>query len=227
MTDKKGCVLAVVAHPDDEVLGAGGTLARLSAEGREVHIVFLANGVSARGDDKPAAERRAKAARLAASLLGAREPKFLGFPDNRLDTLDLLDIARALEQVIKKVAPSTIYTHHAGDLNIDHVLCHRAVLTACRPLPGSTVRRIYAMEVPSSTEWTSPQLTNAFMPTRFVDISATQELKRRALEAYGEEMRAFPHPRSFGAVNALAAWRGASAGLLSAEAFVVVREIEH
>jgi LmbE family N-acetylglucosaminyl deacetylase len=227
MTNKKGCVLAIVAHPDDEVLGAGGTLARHGAEGSEVHIVFLADGVSARGDDKPAVERRAKAARLAASLLGAREPEFLGFPDNRLDALDLLDITRALEQVVKKVEPNTIYTHHAGDLNIDHTLCHRAVLTACRPLLGSTVRHIYAMEVPSSTEWASPHLADAFMPTRFVDISATQEIKRRALEAYGEEMRAFPHPRSLEAVNALAVWRGASVGLISAEAFMVVREIEH
>lgn len=227
MTDKKGRVLAIVAHPDDEILGAGGTLARHAAEGSEVHIAFLADGVGARGDDKLAADRRAKAARLAASLLGAREPEFLGFPDNRLDALDLLDITRALEQILKKVAPSKIYTHHAGDLNIDHALCHRAVLTACRPLPGSTVRRIYAMEVPSSTEWASPQLGDAFMPTRFVDISATQAIKRRALEAYSEEMRAFPHPRSFEAVNALAAWRGASAGLRCAEAFMVVREIEH
>ena len=209
------------------ILGAGGTLARHAAEGSEVHIAFLADGVGARGDDKLAADRRAKAARLAASLLGAREPEFLGFPDNRLDALDLLDITRALEQILKKVAPSKIYTHHAGDLNIDHALCHRAVLTACRPLPGSTVRRIYAMEVPSSTEWASPQLGDAFMPTRFVDISATQAIKRRALEAYSEEMRAFPHPRSFEAVNALAAWRGASAGLRCAEAFMVVREIEH
>src|SRR4029078_10755833 len=138
MTGQRSCVLAVVAHPDDEVLGAGGTLARHRAEGSEGHIVFLADGRGAPGNGKPAAERRAKAARLAASLLGAREPKFLGFPDNRLDSLDLLDSVRALEQVINEVAPSTIYTHHASDLNIDHVLCHRAVLTVCRPLPGST-----------------------------------------------------------------------------------------
>jgi N-acetylglucosamine malate deacetylase 1 len=220
-------ILAIVAHPDDEVLGAGGTLARHTANGDEVHIVFLADGVGARGQDRAAAEQRAKGACFAASILGAREPEFLGFPDNRLDQLDLLDIVQAIERVIRKIAPHTIYTHHAGDLNVDHVLCHRAVLTASRPLPGSSVRRIYAMEIPSSTEWASSNLADAFMPTRFVDISATQEIKRRALEAYGEEMRAFPHPRSFEAVNALAVWRGASAGLLSAEAFVVVREIEH
>jgi LmbE family N-acetylglucosaminyl deacetylase len=226
MNKPPSCIVAVVAHPDDEVLGAGGTLARHAANGDQVHIVFLADGVGARGGKKAAVERRAKAARLAASLLGAREPQFLGFSDNRLDRVDLLDITQAIERVIKEIAPSTIYTHHAGDLNIDHVLCHRAVLTACRPMAGSKVRRIYAMEVPSSTEWSSPNPASAFVPTRFVDISAAQEAKRHALEAYAEEMRAFPHPRSFEAIEALAAWRGASAGLHAAEAFVVMRDIE-
>ena len=226
MNNPRSCILAVVAHPDDEVLGAGGTLARHAASGDEVHIVFLTDGVGARGNDRAAVERRAKAARLAASLLGACEPQFLGYPDNRLDRVDLLDITQAIEQVIKEIAPSTIYTHHAGDLNIDHVLCHRAVLTACRPMAGSKVRRIYAMEVPSSTEWSSPYSASAFVPTHFVDISATQEAKRRALEAYAEEMRAFPHPRSFEAIDALATWRGASAGLHVAEAFMVLREID-
>jgi LmbE family N-acetylglucosaminyl deacetylase len=219
-------ILAIVAHPDDEVLGAGGTLARHAANGDEVHIAFLTDGVGARGDNAAAAKRRANAARKAASLLGAKEPRFLGFPDNRLDRVDLLDIAQALERVIAEVRPTTIYTNHAGDLNIDHVLCHRAVLTACRPLPGATVRRIYAMEVPSSTEWSSPRATDAFLPTRFVDISDVQETKRKALAAYGEEMREFPHPRSFEAIEALAKWRGATAGLAAAEAFMVLREIE-
>ena len=219
-------VLAIVAHPDDEVLGAGGTLARHAASGDEVHIVFLADGVGARGNDKPAADRRAKAARLAASLLGAREPEFLGFPDNRLDQVDLLDIVQAVEGVVAKIAPHTIYTHHAGDLNIDHGLCHRAVLTACRPLPGSTVRRIYAMEVPSSTEWSPPSPVSTFVATCFVDITEMQKTKRRALEAYAEELRVFPHPRSIEAIDALATWRGSSAGLRAAEAFMVVREIK-
>src|SRR5215469_11970846 len=140
-------VLAMVAHPDDEVLGAGGTLARHAAAG---------DGVSARGDNSAAAKRRAKAAHKAASQLGAREPRFLGFRDNRLDSTDLLDVTQAIENIIAAVKPTVVYTHHAGDLNIDHVICHRAVLTACRPLPGCAIRRIYAMEVPSSTEWSAP-----------------------------------------------------------------------
>ena len=218
-------VLAMVAHPDDEVLGAGATLARHARHGDEVQIVFLADGVSARGADPAAVQRRTAAAKNAAALLGAREPRFLGFPDNRLDTLALLDVIKAVEAIVGDVGPHTIYTHHAGDLNVDHALCHRAVMTACRPLPGSMVRRILAMEVASSTEW-SGQSSGTFVPSRFVDISATRDAKRRALAAYAEEMRPFPHSRSNEAIAALEHWRGASAGLTCAEAFMVLRDIE-
>jgi LmbE family N-acetylglucosaminyl deacetylase len=219
-------VLAIVAHPDDEVLGAGGTLARHAASGDQVQLLFLADGTGSRGEDLRAVGRRARAARAAAAALGASEPTFLKFPDNRLDQIDLLDIIKAIEPVIEKFAPETLYTHHAGDLNIDHVICHRAVLTVCRPMFRSSVRRIYGMEIPSSTEWGPRDVASAFLPTRFVDISTTAGAKRRALEAYAEEMRPFPHPRSFEAIEALAAWRGASAGLTAAEAFTVIREIE-
>jgi N-acetylglucosamine malate deacetylase 1 len=219
-------VLGIVAHPDDETLGAGGTLARHAARGDQVHLLFLADGTGSRGADERTVARRAQAARSAALALGVCEPSFLQFPDNRLDQIDLLEIIQAIEPVIENVAPRTIYTHHVGDLNIDHVLCHRAVLTACRPVSGSSVRRIYGMEIPSSTEWSSPNAASTFLPTRFVDIYATAGAKRRALEAYAEEMRPFPHPRSLEAIDSLAAWRGASAGLKAAEAFTVIREID-
>jgi LmbE family N-acetylglucosaminyl deacetylase len=226
MNSSPETVLAMVAHPDDEVIGAGGTLARHAAAGDAVYIAFLTDGVGSRGDDSAAAKRRAEAARHAASLLGAKEPLFLGFLDNRLDGADLLGITQAIEGVIAAVKPTTVYTHHAGDLNIDHVICQRAVLTACRPLPGSAIRRIYAMEVQSSTEWSAPVQDNAFVPSRFVDISALQKIKRAALEAYREEMRPFPHARSVEAIEALATWRGAGAGLKAAEAFMVMRDVE-
>jgi LmbE family N-acetylglucosaminyl deacetylase len=218
-------VLAIVAHPDDEVIGAGGTLARHARLADEVHIAFLTDGVSARGSDNAAAGRRAVAAKQAANALGAHASHFLGFPDNRLDTIALLDVVKAVETIVSEMRPHTVYTHHNGDLNIDHVLCHRAVMTACRPIPGSTVRRIFAIEVVSSTEW-APQTSGLFSPTRFVDISATRMVKRRALEAYAEEMRSFPHPRSYESIATLEQWRGASAGLSCAEAFVVLRDIE-
>jgi LmbE family N-acetylglucosaminyl deacetylase len=219
-------VLVIVAHPDDEVLGAGGTIARHAANGDEVHVAFLTDGVSARGHEAEKAQRRDAAAREVASILGTLPPRFLAFPDNRLDGVQLLDIVQAIERIVTETSPLVVYTHHAGDLNIDHRICQRAVLTACRPLPNSTVRRIYAMEVASSTEWMPPQETTAFVPTRFVDISLTWEKKSRALKAYAEEMRPFPHPRSHQSIEALARWRGASAGLHAAEAFVTIRDIE-
>jgi N-acetylglucosamine malate deacetylase 1 len=218
-------VLAMVAHPDDEVLGAGGTLARHAEVGDDVYIAFLTDGVSARKSDQVVADRRAAAARAAAQMLGAVEPCFLDFPDNGLDSVPLLDLVKAVEDRLQKIAPHTIYTHHAGDLNIDHAICHRAVMTACRPLPDKSVRRILAMEVPSSTEW-APEAAGSFVPTFYVDISATRGKKRRALQAYAEEMRSFPHPRSLEAISALEQWRGATAGLACAEAFMVLRDIQ-
>ena len=225
MDDKpRSRVAVIVAHPDDEVLGAGGTMARHASLGDDVHPVFLADGVGARGADAAAAEKRAEAGRRAAMVVGVHPPRFLGFPDNRLDTVALLDIIQAIERIIAEIAPDTVYTHHAGDLNIDHVICHRAVLTACRPQPNCAVRRLYAMEVASSTEWGTP--AQAFVPTHFVDIGAHGAAKRRALEAYAEEMREFPHARSFAAIESHDRARGAAIGLAAAEAFMVLRQIE-
>ena len=219
-------VAVIVAHPDDETLGAGGTIARHTARGDIVHPVFLTDGVGARGADDDAQLRRADAGRRAAEILGAREPIFLGFPDNQLDTVALLEITQALEKILADTPFDTVYTHHAGDLNIDHALCHRAVLTACRPLPESPVRQIFAMEIASSTEWNSPSGKNAFLPNHFVDIDTTLETKIKALKAYDEEMRPFPHSRSFPAIEANTRLRGASVGLSNAEAFMVIRQID-
>ena len=218
-------VLVAVAHPDDEVLGTGGTIAGLCQSGIKVHLLFLTDGTGARGYNRSATVRRVTAAKRAAEILGAEFPHFLSFPDNRLDSIPLLEVIQAIESVISEVAPVTVYTHHGGDLNIDHSICARAVLTACRALPRSFIKRIYAIEIPSSTEWAPGSGNSAFVPSRFVDISATLPTKLAALEAYSEEMRPFPHPRSAAAVEALARLRGASAGLEAAEAFIVLREI--
>jgi LmbE family N-acetylglucosaminyl deacetylase len=187
-----------------------------------VHVLFIADGTGARGAGSRAAEARAAAARSACSILGVEAPKFLDFPDNRMDTIALLDIVQGVEAEIAEFVPSIVYTHHAGDLNVDHRITHQAVLTACRPQPGHRVEAIYAFEVPSATDYAGAG--GAFIPRRFVDIEATWPSKRAALEAYGEEMRPYPHTRSLGAVEALARTRGASVGFLMAEAFDVIRE---
>ncbi|MGQ0662592.1 MAG: PIG-L deacetylase family protein [Pseudomonadota bacterium] len=217
-------ILIVAAHPDDEALGCGGTIARHAAAGERVDILFLADGASARpGAGADEIEARRRAARAAAAALGAQPPEFLDFPDNRLDIVPLLTVVQAVEAVVGRARPAIVYTHHAGDLNIDHRIANQATLTACRPLPGATVRAIYSFEVLSSTEWAS-HLTG-FWPTRYVDIGSHLEAKMAALRLYRAEMRPFPHPRSFEAVAALAKLRGTAVGLAAAEAFMTIREI--
>lgn len=216
-------VLCIVAHPDDEVLGAGATLAGHAQAGDEVHIQMLTEGVGSRGGDMKDAERREEMAKEAAKAIGAHPPRFCFLPDQRLDTQSFLNVVQFVIEGVGEVKPDTIYTHHVGDLNLDHAICARAVLTACRPLPGSSVRRIYAMEVPSSTEW-APE--RPFVPNRFVPMTAkTRTAKRIALQAYEAEMRPYPHARSLPAIEALEVMRGTSVGVEIAEAFTVLREI--
>lgn len=221
-------VLVVAAHPDDEVLGCGGTIARHSEAGDEVHTLFLADGVAARGASGAALEaekaQRAEAAARAARVLDSQPPRFLGLPDNRLDSVPLLDVVQGIESAIAEIDPVVVYTHHGGDLNIDHEIAHRATVTACRPLPDARVRALYAFEIVSSTEWCGAA-ARAFLPDRFVGIDATLERKIEALGCYAAEMRPAPHARSVDNVRALAAFRGASAGLPTAEAFMTIREV--
>lgn len=225
-------VLVVAAHPDDEVLGCGGTIARHAAQGDTVHITILAEGATARDTKRRRAARGGElqklgqAAQRAADILGAASLSLGQFPDNRMDSVDLLDVVKSVEALVTRHRPGIVYTHHAGDLNIDHQCVHRAVLTACRPTPQQTVRRLLCFEVPSSTEWAAGDSREIFVPQHFVDISASLAAKRKALQAYAAEMRPWPHPRSLEAVTHLARWRGASIGREAAEAFSVARIIE-
>ncbi len=222
-------IAAIVAHADDEVLGCGGTLRRHSLAGDEVSVVILADGESSRDVGSEAAnavKRREEAARKAADTLGIRHLTLHRLPDNRLDTLALLDIVKLIEAHLEKIAPDTIYTHHAGDLNVDHRRVHQAVVTACRPQSRRGVDTLLFFEVPSSTEWQTPGSAPPFLPNWFVDVSSTLDAKLKALDAYGDEMREWPHPRSCKGVEHLARWRGATAGCDAAEAFVLGRRIE-
>lgn len=221
-------VLIVAAHPDDEVLGCGGTIARLAQEGQGVYIAILGEGVRSRYQQQEEADQdgQVKAlharSRQAAELLGAKDLFLHDLPDNRFDTVPLLEVIKIVEGLIEQLQPEVIYTHHSGDLNIDHVIVHRAVLTATRPMADCPVREIYSFEVPSSTEWAFGQF-QPFQPNVFTDISATLEKKIQAMELYESEGRPFPHPRSPEALRALAQWRGSTAGIEAAEGFKVVR----
>jgi len=222
MTDKT--ILVVAAHPDDEALGCAGTLARHVSNGDKVHIVFMSDGVTSREGDKSKelSERKQAAINFCEALSIKQPPIFLGFPDNRMDKGAILDIVQALEKVITGISPELIYTHHFGDLNIDHQITHQAVITACRPQPNFCVKEIYSFEVLSSTEWST---NSQFIPNYYVDISETLELKILAIKSYNAELRLFPHARSVEAIRALAVYRGTSVGLKAAESFKIERLI--
>lgn len=221
-------ILCVAAHPDDEVLGCGGTLARHVAAGDAVHVCLVAEGLTSRQGGGDAAElaELAATARRADARLGVRDTRLLGLPDNRLDELPRLEVIQRIEQVIAEIQPEVIYTHAAADLNIDHQIVHEAVLTACRPVPGQGVKRILCFEVPSSTEWRGAGSACPFVPNWFVDISNTLADKLAALGEYAGEMRPWPHARSIEACEHLARWRGASVGVAAAEAFMLARHCE-
>jgi LmbE family N-acetylglucosaminyl deacetylase len=224
-------VLVVAAHPDDEVLGVGGAVARHAESGDHVYALILAEGITARATMGCAQEKDGEiatlqmAARKAASVLGAQPPRFAGLADNQMDTVPLLEIVKYVETAVAELEPTVVYTHHGGDLNIDHRITHQAVLTACRPIPESPVRAIYAFETASSTEWASPGMSMVFAPNHFVDIECQLARKLQALECYASEMRAFPHARSITAVESIARFRGTTVGVHAAEAFVSVRVI--
>jgi LmbE family N-acetylglucosaminyl deacetylase len=217
-------VLVVAAHPDDEALGCGGTIAGLVRSGARVNILFLADGTGARGPEAEAARERRANAERAATILGALPPRFLDFPDNGLDSVPLLKVVQAIEAHAATLRSDCVFTHHLGDLNIDHRVCAEAVLTAFRPFPAQTVRSIFSFEVLSSTDW-APEPFGPFSPNVFIDITDTLAAKQAALQVYADEMRCWPHARSFEAVTHLARSRGASVGLDAAEAFKLLRSI--
>jgi LmbE family N-acetylglucosaminyl deacetylase len=224
-------VLVVAAHPDDEVLGCGGTIARHADAGDQVQVLIVAEGATSRRAQRDRVEVHdelsalAYAAQRAGAILGAAGVELLDLPDKRLDSLDRLDLIKQIEERIQRHQPQVVYVHHAGDVNVDHRRLHEAVVTACRPTPGQPVRRLLSFEVTSSTEWQPPGSGPPFQPNWFVDISAQWLRKREALLAYATEMRPWPHARSLEALEHLARWRGAQVGVEAAEAFCLLRQL--
>jgi LmbE family N-acetylglucosaminyl deacetylase len=220
--------LCVSAHPDDEVLGAGATLATLADRGVDVHVLILGEGVGGRygcnrrPDDDVAS--LAEDARAAAQILGV-SLRQLALPDHRFDSVPLLDVVHAVEEAKAEVDPDVVFTHHPGDLNVDHVITCNAVLTAFRPTPAARPATILACETLSSTEWSSPASRPPFIPNVYVDAEAGLDRKVAAMAKYRSEVRDWPHPRSErGIVIAARRW-GMNVGLAAAEAFVLLRQV--
>jgi LmbE family N-acetylglucosaminyl deacetylase len=218
-------ILVVAAHPDDETLGAGGTIAWHTARGDAVWVCILSEGASSRHDR---VQQQLDCARRACDVLGVENLVLVGLPDQRLDTLSLLDVISPIEDCIEAFRPEVVLTHFSGDVNEDHRLVSRATMVATRPVAGSSVRRVCAFEVASSTDWAPPVPGSVFAPNLFVDISGTLEVKLTAMKAYADtyrsEVRPFPHPRSMEALTAYARRHGVVSGMLAAEPFMLLRE---
>jgi LmbE family N-acetylglucosaminyl deacetylase len=217
-------VVVIAAHPDDELLGAGGTLARHVRDGDEVHAIIVADGAGSRYPDELVSTLE-KQARRAAEVIGFTSLQFLSLPDQRLDTVPLIELTQRLECVLDEIEPGTVYTHFPEDVNADHRLVSRCAWTACRPYARPQLRKFAVFETPSSTEWAWPMPGTEFRPNQFVDVADTLETKIAAMECYETELRDYPHPRSSRALRERAAYWGSHVGRLAAEPLVVLREV--
>ena len=223
--------LVIVAHPDDEVLGCGGSMAKWTNNGHEVNLLIMSEGITSRDKKRNVALRDSELTDLkkstidSAKIIGIKTIHFLKLPDNRMDSVDFLDVVKEIESFLEKIKPDIVLTHHTSDLNLDHQITHKAVITAVRPIPDQTVKYLLSFEIPSSTEWQSTTSKNHFIPNWFEDISETLDIKLLALNCYKSEMRKWPHARSLKSVKHLSKWRGASIGIKAAEAFMLIRAI--
>lgn len=198
-------------------------MARLTQEGHEVHVLILCSGLESRGNVSPTEIAGIEAqARRAANILGAKSVDFERLPDNRFDSVDLLEIVRAIERRVNAICPDWIFTQHGGDLNIDHGITFRATLTAARPVTSCPAKALFSFEVPSSTEWALQKISPVFEANTFFDISTTLPLKLEAMAAYASEMRPYPHPRSREGLDAVARRWGTVSGYHAAEAFQLI-----
>lgn len=226
-------IMVVVAHPDDELLGVGATMNRLISEFNcTVHAVILGEGITSRSNSRDTLEWKDELAKHkqniedARSHIGYNSTSVYDFPDNRFDTIALLDVIKVIEAEKASFEPNVIFTHHGGDVNIDHQRTFEAVITACRPMKEELVKHIYTFETPSGTEWRSPSDPNHFLPNFFVSISEDNlNAKIKGMESYEFEKRPYPHPRSPKALKIQAERWGVAVGIPMAEAFSLIRSI--
>lgn len=223
-------VLVISAHPDDEVLGAGGTIVKLSADGVECHLLIVTDGSSSqyRESNKLAEIIAAKKLETqnCANILGFKSIHYGGLPDMKLDAVPHIEINRVIEKVIDEIHPDTVFTHFWGDVNMDHQNVFKSTLVTVRPVMGQVVKELYCYRVPSSTEWAPNKEDTMFMPNYFVDIEKYAEQKYKAFAYYSTELRDYPHPRSVQYLQETDKAAGLRVGLFAAEEFVMLRKID-
>lgn len=223
-------VLVIAAHPDDEVLGMGGTIAKMVKAGCFVDVLIVTDGSSAQYRDSDylaeIIEAKKKETRNCADVLGVRDIYYGELPDMKLDTTPHIRINQVIEDVIDKIQPDAVFTHFWGDVNCDHKNVYKSTLVAVRPVMGQVVKELYCYRVPSSTEWTPNKADTMFMPNYFVDIEKYAEQKYKAFARYSTELREYPHPRSVQYLRENDKVVGLRVGLLAAEEFVLLRKLD-
>ena len=222
-------VLVIAAHPDDEVLGVGGTVAKLTTQGVECHLLIVTDGSSSQYRDSDRLHEIIEAKKMetkrCADMLGIKSIHYGGLPDMKLDKTPHVDINHVIETAIDKIQPDTVFTHFWGDVNRDHQEVYKSTLVAVRPVMEQVVRELYCYSVPSSTEWTPTKGDTMFMPNFFVDISKFAEQKYKAFECYSTELREYPHPRSVQYLRETDIAAGLRVGFFKAEEFVLLRKL--
>ncbi|MCD7733186.1 MAG: PIG-L family deacetylase [Oscillospiraceae bacterium] len=216
-------ILVFAPHPDDEILGVGGTMAKLADAGHEVTVCIVTRGYEPIYNEE-LVKRGRKEAREASKLLGCQEPVFLDIPTLSMNTMTTYEINRPVQRLVDALEPNVVYIPHHGDIHIEHKLVNNAALVACRPKQGSTVKAVYEYEVMSETGW--DVLSNTFMPNLYEALSDYWlGIKKKALECYQSQLQQYPNARSVKAIESLAMFRGCTIGVCAAEAFSVVREV--
>ena len=213
-------ILVIAPHPDDEVLGCGGTIKKYTQRGAEVSLCVVTSAYTPEWSQE-FVDNRPHQIRAAADVLGIEDIYCLDLPTVKLDTLPQKELNEKIAGIVRLVMPEILYIPHRGDLNRDHQLVHEAALVAARPTAGQSIKNVLAYEARSETEWGF----KPFWPTVYEDIACQMESKLKAMQVYASEVKDFPHPRSRGAIEALATVRGSEAGLKRAEAFMLVRSV--